>query len=111
MSLRTRLALIFIVATLAPLGATVWVVSILLDQSFKYHNKHVVSDGASCSVCHDPHGITNGNVINNSHLIDFDLAIVAPSSSHVLRYESAGTRSGTCYLTCHGKDHNPLSYR
>lgn len=35
MSLRTRLALIFIMATLAPLGATVWVVSILLDQSLR----------------------------------------------------------------------------
>jgi len=35
MSLRTRLALIFVVATLAPLGATVWVVSILLDQSLR----------------------------------------------------------------------------
>jgi predicted CXXCH cytochrome family protein len=85
--------------------------SILQNQSFQYHNKHVVSDGASCSVCHDPHGITNGNVINNSHLINFDLAIVAPSSSNVLRYESAGSHSGTCYLTCHGKDHNPLSYK
>lgn len=35
MSLRTRLALIFIVATMVPLGATVWVVSILLEQSLR----------------------------------------------------------------------------
>lgn len=35
MSLRTRLALIFIAATLVPLGATVWVVNILLDQSLR----------------------------------------------------------------------------
>ena len=35
MSLRTRLAVIFIVATMVPLGATVWVVSILLDQSLR----------------------------------------------------------------------------
>jgi signal transduction histidine kinase len=35
MSLRTRLALIFVVATLVPLGATVWVVNILLDQSLR----------------------------------------------------------------------------
>jgi predicted CXXCH cytochrome family protein len=85
--------------------------SILQDQSFKSHNKHVVNLGASCSVCHDPHGIMNGNVINNSHLINFDLAIVAASSSGVLRYDSAGSHSGTCYLTCHGKDHNPLAYQ
>jgi nitrogen fixation/metabolism regulation signal transduction histidine kinase len=35
MSLRTRLALIVIVATLIPLGATVWVVTILLDRSLR----------------------------------------------------------------------------
>jgi hypothetical protein len=85
--------------------------SILADQSFKYHNKHIVSDGAACAVCHDPHGVVNGNVINNNHLINFDLSIVGPSSSNVLRYDSTGPRAGTCYLTCHGKDHNPLSYK
>ena len=85
--------------------------SILQDQSFKYHNRHVVTVGASCSVCHDPHGIINGNIINNSHLINFDLTVVAPSSSNILRYDSTGARSGTCFLTCHGKDHNPLSYK
>jgi predicted CXXCH cytochrome family protein len=85
--------------------------SILADQSFKYHNKHIVSDGAACAVCHDPHGVVNGNVINNNHLINFDLSIVGPSSSNVLRYDSTSPRAGTCYLTCHGKDHNPLSYK
>jgi nitrogen fixation/metabolism regulation signal transduction histidine kinase len=34
-SLRTRLALVFIAATLIPLGATFWVTSILLDQSLR----------------------------------------------------------------------------
>lgn len=86
--------------------------SILQDQSFRYHNKHVVSVGASCSVCHDPHGVINGNIINNSHLINFDLSIVGPSvSTRLLRYDSTGSRTGTCYLTCHGKDHGPLSYK
>ena len=31
-SLRTRLALVFIAATLIPLGATVWLTTLLLDQ-------------------------------------------------------------------------------
>ncbi len=35
MSLRTRLALVFIAATLVPLGATVWVTTILLDYSLR----------------------------------------------------------------------------
>ena len=35
MSLRTRLALVFVAATLVPLGATLWLASILLDQSLR----------------------------------------------------------------------------
>ncbi len=35
MSLRTRLALVFVAATLAPLGATVWVTTVLLDYSLR----------------------------------------------------------------------------
>ena len=34
-SLRTRLALVFIAATLLPLGATLWLTSVLLDQSLR----------------------------------------------------------------------------
>jgi two-component system nitrogen regulation sensor histidine kinase NtrY len=34
-SLRTRLALVFVVATLLPLGATLWLTSVLLDQSLR----------------------------------------------------------------------------
>jgi two-component system, NtrC family, nitrogen regulation sensor histidine kinase NtrY len=35
MSLRTRLALVFIAATLIPLGATVWLTTLILDSSFR----------------------------------------------------------------------------
>ena len=35
MSLRTRLALVFIAATLIPLGATVWLTTLLLDSSLR----------------------------------------------------------------------------
>ena len=35
MSLRTRLALVFVAATLVPLGATLWLASLLLDQSLR----------------------------------------------------------------------------
>src|SRR5436305_9119828 len=34
-SLRTRLALVFVAATLVPLGATLWLTSFLLDQSLR----------------------------------------------------------------------------
>ncbi len=86
--------------------------SILSDATFGEHNKHISGERTPCNVCHDPHGIsgTQGNTINNSRLINFDTTIVRPSSSGALRFESTGTNHGRCYLTCHGKNHNPVSY-
>jgi predicted CXXCH cytochrome family protein len=78
--------------------------SILLDQSFKEHSLHVRSENTACSTCHDPHASQAPMLIN------FDRSIVAPSSSGRLDYQRTGFRSGTCYLTCHGADHNPKSY-
>lgn len=67
---------------------------------------------APCNTCHDPHGIsiTQGNSVNNSKLINFNTAVVGPSSSGILRFESTGTFAGRCYLRCHGEDHNPKTY-
>jgi len=85
--------------------------NILTNQSF-LHNFHVSGERANCNTCHDPHGIsiTQGNSVNNSKLINFNTAVVSPSSSGILRYESTGTFSGRCYLSCHGQNHNPCSY-
>jgi len=86
--------------------------SILADASFKEHNKHIVGERTPCNVCHDPHGIssTQGTTINNSRLINFQTGVVTASSSGILRFEDTGTNTGRCYLTCHGENHNPLSY-
>jgi len=86
--------------------------SILNDQSFGKHDKHIRGEGAPCNACHDPHGVsaTQGDSINNSKLINFDLSIVRANSSSQLRFESQGTFRGRCYLSCHGKDHSPESY-
>jgi len=94
--------------------------SILGDQSFSRHSKHIGSGSSwgmwglstPCNVCHDPHGIsvTQGNSTNNSKLINFDTSVVSPNRSGILRYESTGTFSGRCYLSCHNRDHNPKSY-
>ena len=96
--------------------------SILGNQSFPLHSFHVGGGGggmgggggvnAPCNNCHDPHGVslTQGNSVNNSKLINFNTAVVSPSSSGILRYESTGTFSGRCYLNCHGKNHNPCNY-
>jgi hypothetical protein len=64
-------------------------------------------------VCHDPHGIdgSRGTSANNSHLINFDLAVVQPSQkTGLLLFEDMGMSRGQCYLTCHGKDHDPEDY-
>jgi predicted CXXCH cytochrome family protein len=85
---------------------------VLSSTSFRGHNKHIVGESASCSVCHDPHGIssTQGNSTNNSFLINFDKRVVTPTSGGVLRFDDLGGGSVSCYLTCHGKSHNPERY-
>lgn len=86
--------------------------SIRGDDSFDKHDKHIRGEDTPCSACHDPHGVsaTQGNAVNNSHLINFDLNIVSPSSSGLLQFEDLGTFRGQCYLTCHNKDHDPKDY-
>ena len=44
MSLRTRLALVFIAATLIPLGATVWLTTLLLNSSLRLSPVNQLSD-------------------------------------------------------------------
>jgi hypothetical protein len=86
--------------------------TILSSTSCPEHSRHIRSENASCSICHDPHGIssTQGNSTNNSNLVNFDKRFVTPSSSGILRFDDLGNRKGRCYLTCHGKNHNPESY-
>jgi len=83
------------------------------NQPFPLHRSHVVNDKASCSICHDSHGISSGQgtARNNQHLVNFDTSIVRPdTATGRLEYDATAPRSGTCYLTCHGVAHSPLSY-
>jgi predicted CXXCH cytochrome family protein len=83
--------------------------SILANQSFPEHNKHILDVDTPCSVCHDAHGIssTQGNSVNNSHLINFDLSVVSPGQdSGLLEFQDFGNRAGSCSLLCHGKNHD-----
>ncbi len=85
--------------------------NLLADASFP-HNLHVVTQQTPCSACHDPHGVSilQGNATNNSHLINFDLNIVAPDSQGRLMFEDLGIFSGQCFLNCHGSAHEPKGY-
>lgn len=82
---------------------------LLSAQSGFPHRRHVVDSAATCSTCHDAHGVSAeaGNAVNNAHLISFDTAIVQPAANGLRRYESAGPRQGSCTLTCHGTTHAP----
>jgi len=79
--------------------------SILADQSFNGHKRHIVDDQASCTTCHDPHGVQSV-----THLINFNRQYVAPSSKGQIQFMNTGTFRGNCSLSCHGKDHDALPY-
>ena len=87
--------------------------SILANESFSGHSRHIVDAKTPCSVCHDPHGIPSGqaNATNHAHLMNFDTSVVLPDRITGRReYISTGARAGTCYLTCHNVDHSPKTY-
>lgn len=75
------------------------------------HWLHVVKNQTPCAVCHDAHGSRD-----NAHLIDFmardatGKPVVTANIAGRLDYVSSATGKGSCYLTCHGVSHNPLSY-
>ena len=86
--------------------------SILGDDSFEEHKKHIEGEDAPCSVCHDPHGIASaqGSTTRNNHLINFDTTVVLPGDNHRLEFVDRGYRAGECSLTCHGEDHDEEDY-
>ena len=79
--------------------------SILGNQSFSFHQQHIVNDQTACTTCHDSHGVATA-----AHLINFNTLYVTPGSNGRLEYLSTGNSSGVCSLTCHGKDHNAVKY-
>lgn len=83
--------------------------SILGDESFPYHRLHVQDELTSCFTCHDSHA---------SLTLPWLLAIedntrkdrIGPDHSGRRTYVQTGPGAGTCYLTCHGAEHNGWSY-
>jgi hypothetical protein len=87
--------------------------SILGDQSFSEHQKHIVDERTPCSACHDPHGVSTAQAggSDHTHLINFDTTIVRPEpDSQRLQFRDTGRLSGNCTLICHGQVHINLSY-
>jgi predicted CXXCH cytochrome family protein len=78
--------------------------SILADQSFPLHRKHVVDQRSPCSACHSAHGA------DAPSLVAFDPNIVQPSKQGVRSFSPVGAGSGSCSLSCHGHDHEASTY-
>jgi predicted CXXCH cytochrome family protein len=77
------------------------------------HGNHVIQQRTSCAVCHDPHGSQqNTALINFMTLTQAGVPVVRASSSGRLEFHPTPGRPGhgTCYLTCHGSNHNPKKY-
>jgi predicted CXXCH cytochrome family protein len=90
--------------------------SILGDESFPLHRRHIVELRTPCSVCHDAHGIYRGqgNATNHTALINFDRAVVSPAMTPAgsrLEFVDTGRLAGSCTLVCHGANHNNFPYR
>jgi predicted CXXCH cytochrome family protein len=114
------LAMNYITADNTPESATAYALcyschsrdSILADESFAGHSKHIRDESTPCSVCHDAHGVSvvKGTPMNNSHLMNFDTAVVTPNALGNLYFEDQGRYAGSCSLSCHGKDHQNEEY-
>ncbi len=82
--------------------------SILGDQSFPGHRRHIEQERTPCSACHDPHGISMTQAMgsDHTHLINFDIRIVRPEqTTGRIEFRDLGRFAGTCTLVCHGKQH------
>jgi hypothetical protein len=78
--------------------------NILSNASWSQHNRHISSDGFSCSVCHTAHGmgaISAG--ISGERLINFDINVVGQNQGSPISYNRA---MNTCTLVCHNAAHN-----
>ncbi len=88
--------------------------SILADESFSRHRRHIVDIRTPCGVCHDAHGVgRSAGGGDHTSLINFDLSVVTPADTpggRRLEYEDTGTLSGSCTLTCHGFTHVGFPY-
>jgi len=75
--------------------------SILADESFRSHKRHVNYGNASCYSCHTSHGSRT-----YENLISFDKKIVFPNSAGQLSYLKLLPGKPRCYLKCHvnGRD-------
>ena len=72
--------------------------------SWTQHNRHIVQDGFSCSVCHTAHGMGSVNAsVTGERLINFDISVVGQNQGAPISYNRG---ANSCTLTCHNAAHN-----
>jgi predicted CXXCH cytochrome family protein len=71
-----------------------------------YHTFH--APFGTCYTCHDSHGS------EQKHMINFDAAAMTfnggRNSQNAWVEVTTGNGGGSCYVSCHGKNHNPETY-
>lgn len=70
--------------------------SILNDESFKAHRRHILFGNTSCFACHDSHGSRDFD-----NLINFDRRVVFSNTAGQLNYLKSAPGRPRCFLSCH----------
>jgi hypothetical protein len=78
--------------------------SILNNESFPEHSRHIVDEKTACTTCHDSHGV-NGSTA----LINFNTEYVSSGNSGI-SFQHTGRFQGSCSLNCHGTTHDNQTY-
>jgi len=83
------------------------------DESFP-HRTHVINERTGCVACHDPHGSAVYphliNFLTSASVAGREFRITGTDEFSEPRWEDNGRYSGTCYLTCHGTEHDGVGY-
>lgn len=80
--------------------------ALLTNSRFPTHRLHVQQGGAACAECHDPHGSAR-----NRALVEFRRGRNArPTKTGRLEFVSSAPGAGTCYVVCHGVEHDAKPY-
>lgn len=84
-----------------------YVTGLNMFSNFSDHRRHLNNNqGTTCYTCHDTHGS------EQLHLINFDASVMTfldGRNSQTAWYLDASGQAG-CYLVCHGRRHDPLTY-
>jgi hypothetical protein len=78
------------------------------------HWRHVNNENLACAMCHNPHAPFD---TGESGLVSFEYAIQRGYNIGYLNGRNGSSSfsvtasTGTCYIACHGENHNPETYQ